>query len=445
VQMVEFTASKNLMGIRRLFSESFADPRLRRLAVLVSFNTVGFIILNGGLRLGVFPYLSRLMGPQQFGDFLTAYSIANSISVLAGTALMTSMVRLHAGFEPQQRKVFFNMIIMASLFLGPVLAGLFLIATYGLDGLFSKVNLVLFAWPLALYLCVYFVEVMLNNVLGCQAKYITRSSFDAAAGIICLCVFPLGYCFGAAAAVYSLTVAFGIVMLAQLIYLFRSEAFTTAVDIRHFWSVAAIAPFFLGACLLDLLFQYGQRWLLAYFLDAEAVSVFFVGTTIALILMMAVGMIAQLETLMVSQRATVSDLRWEEVKLLLIVWVALSIGLPILAFLINTPLNTILYGKEMALRGVQVSYIVLPMLVFSPSLSIFRPVVIKFCSPRIIVVYSAIIGLSAVSSGIVLVWLLGLPGAAWATTLTAAVAGILFAGKFFKEIALPVWRLKITL
>jgi O-antigen/teichoic acid export membrane protein len=440
--MMGFMANKYLIEMRRLLNASFADPRLRRLAVLVSFNMVGFIILNGGLRLGVFPYLSRLMGPQQFGDFLTAFSIANSISVLAGTALMLPMTRLHAGFEPQQRKKFFNMIILASLFLGPVLAGLFLIVTYGLNGLFSKVNLALFVWPLSLYLCVYFAEVMLNNVLGCQAKYIIKSLFDAAAGIICLCVFPLGYYFGATIAVYSLTVAFGMVMLAQLIYLFRSEAFKTTVDIRHFWSVVAIAPFYLGACLLDLLFQYGQRWLLAYFLDAEAVSVFFVGTTIALILMMAVGMIAQLETLMISQRATVSDLRWEEVKLLLIVWVALSIGLPILSFLINTPLNTILYGKEMALRGIQVSYIVLPMLAFSPSLLIFRPMVNKFCSPRIAVVYSAIIGLSAVSSGIVLVRLLGLPGAAWATTLTAAIAGILFASTFFKKIVLPVWHQK---
>jgi hypothetical protein len=44
---------------------SFAqDPRMKRLILFNLFNAVGFVILNGGLRLGVFPYLSRLMGPQ---------------------------------------------------------------------------------------------------------------------------------------------------------------------------------------------------------------------------------------------------------------------------------------------------------------------------------------------------------------------------------------------
>jgi O-antigen/teichoic acid export membrane protein len=350
------------------------------------------------------------------------------------------MVRLHAGHETQQRNKFFNTITMMSLYIGPIIAIIFLGISFGFDGYLSNVNLALFAWPLALYLCVYYAEVMINNIFGCRAKYITKSMFDAAAGIICLSVFPLGYWFGATAAVYSLTAGFGGVLIMQLLYLFRSGAITIDIDIKHFWSVSAIAPFYMGACLLDLFLQYGQRWLLAYFLDSEAVSIFFVGTTVALILAMSMGMIAQLETLMISQRANVSDLRWWEVKLLIIGWAALSIGLPVIAFLINTPLNMVLYGREMALRGVEVSYIVLPMLVFTPSLSIFRPMIVKFCSPRVMIIYSVIISLTAVGFGFVLVWLFGLPGAAWATTLTAVVAGALFAGKFAREIVIPVWR-----
>jgi hypothetical protein len=45
------------------------DARIKRLAIYSFFNMVGFTILNGGLRLGVFPYLSRILGAENLAIF----------------------------------------------------------------------------------------------------------------------------------------------------------------------------------------------------------------------------------------------------------------------------------------------------------------------------------------------------------------------------------------
>lgn len=428
------------LKFKSLLTSKISDTRIKRLFVLNIFNAVGFLFLNGSVRLVLFPYLSRVLGEERFGDFLTTFSFANALTVIPGIALMTAMVRMHASYKERERSKFFRTIIIFDCLLGVTVALFFWFLMPVLNNFFSRVNLVSFRMPLVFYLYVYFMFIILGGILGSEKRYIMKSMFDACAGLLCVFLILLCYFRGIGTGVYSLFIAFGVVVISQLAACRKLLVDKPLYDNAIVMAIVKIGVFYAGCSVVNVVLQYGNRWIVGYFLNAEAVAAYYAGMSVVLMFSLAVSMAAQLETFIISQREKVSNLRYSDLKLLSVGVVALCLFLPFLAVLVGRPIMFLLYNDDLATNGMKVFNILVIILFFMPATIIVRPFIVKYCDPKVPLLFSIISAVISVGLGITLVSWIGIEGAAIATCVSAFITGILYITQFIRKIYLPVFQ-----
>lgn len=429
-----------LSTFKSFFVTKFEDPRIRRLFTITFFSGIGFVVFNGVLRLFVFPFLSRILGEERFGDFLVDYSFCSMLSVIPATAVMTAMVRLHSSYTGKAREIFFKTISVFALSVSPIIAVLFWLLTEFLDGFFKNVNLRAFNGVLAFYLAFYFLYTIFGGMLGCRRRYIAKSVFDTSAGLLFLVIVPVFYLLGRELVPFSFLTVFCIIVFSQLLTLrglFKAEYQMEWAVIKL---ILKMSPFFMAACVMEVFLQYGSRWVLAYYLDAKAVSAYYAGMSIILMFIMPVSMLSQLQTLVISQKDKVTDLRWSDLKLLIMGAVTLAVGLPVIAYIFGKPVMVILYGKGLATKGFGVFNILFVVLFLYPLRDLVRPFIVKYCRLSVPLVFATITAIVALGVSIFLVPRIGIKGAAIAICISVGISCSLYLTQFIRSIAVPVYR-----
>lgn len=392
----------------------------------------GFLLMSGNMVLLLIekflinPFLVRSLEARVFGGFVLARTMTGMLGVAVNSPVTNVVLRNHRRFA-RERETLIRTGILCGFGLSLVLGIAMTVSTPALCAFFHEPLLRKFIPGLSLYNCLATTSVVALAAFLVQNQVLRFAAFQLLAGIALLAVIPLAAWCGRDGIVYGFLLSAGGTAAVCLAY-FRRTVFARPIADRGMAQMLLIeaAPFAGGSLLMQLLSS-TDRFLVGHFFGTEAVTQYFLATSIAYVFTFPIealegGLLPVLTGGGVRDQAGRD--RTRDIRRTTSVIVPVAI---LLAGLLAGPfLTDLVYGAGVFARGSTYYYIVLAGVAVSGLQSGARSAVVAFGRPSV----SLWINLTALGvvlgSGVVLGLTFGMAGIAAATALGLAVRGIAY-------------------